>query len=76
MLTRKHSNWQQNLNFNAHSLTLEIRNGFMASLLARCGDVQPNPGLNKVLLIILYNVRGASDKAKTKRIKMALWPRL
>ena len=37
-------------------------------LLKLCGDIHPNPGPSKRMLIGTYNVRGASDRNKLKRL--------
>ena len=41
-------------------------NVFLPLLLACCGDVHPNPGPNKKILIGTYNVRGFRDIVKTR----------
>jgi len=52
-----------------HATFSVILNLFLcALLLARSGDVHPNPGPSKNLFVGSYNVRGSSDKLKTKRL--------
>jgi exonuclease III len=62
-----------NFYFNLYKSIRKVYKGkfftkWLKALLLRCGDIHQNPGPNKKLLLGTYNVRGASDRNKIKRL--------